>query len=115
MFADLDMGYMLNPDCVDKGEYVDHGTFGEIFHGAVYPSVHATVCVVVIPVYHCVSLWYYVGLGSNTIVYSIHVNANTNAKIQTVNTNDKYFQRLLYLQWLIIVQKKIIILYMYIP
>ena len=33
---------MLAPDCVDKGEYVDHGTFGEIYHGAVYPTAHAT-------------------------------------------------------------------------
>ena len=48
VFADLDMCYMLNSDCVDKGEYVDHGTFGEIYHGAVYPSVHATVCIVFI-------------------------------------------------------------------
>ena len=42
VFADLDKGYMLAEDCVDKGEYVDHGTFGEIYHGAVYPSAHAT-------------------------------------------------------------------------
>ena len=55
VFADLDMCYMLDPDCVDKGEYVDHGTFGEIFHGAVYPSVHATVCTVFIPVSMCQS------------------------------------------------------------
>ena len=46
---------MLDADCVDKGEYVDHGTFGEIYHGAVYPSVHATVCTVFIFVTVCVS------------------------------------------------------------
>ena len=52
---------MLDADCVDKGEYVDHGTFGEIYHGAVYPSIHATVCTVFIfvtvcvcqPLFHC--------------------------------------------------------------
>ena len=56
VFADLDMCYMLNPNCVDKGEYVDHGTFGEIFHGAVYPSVHATVCVVLTHVSLCATV-----------------------------------------------------------
>ncbi len=35
--------YLLNPLCVDKGEYIDHGSFGDIYHGAVYPSVTATV------------------------------------------------------------------------
>ncbi len=46
MFADLPTVYLLNPVCVDKGEYVDHGSFGDIYHGAVYPSETATVSVV---------------------------------------------------------------------
>jgi len=44
VFADLPSSYLLNPACVDKGEYIDHGSFGDIYHGAVYPSVSATVC-----------------------------------------------------------------------
>ena len=47
MFADLPSVYLLNPVCVDKGEYVDHGSFGDIYHGAVYPSETATVSVVI--------------------------------------------------------------------
>lgn len=43
VFADLPSSYLLNPACVDKGEYIDHGSFGDIYHGAVYPSVTATV------------------------------------------------------------------------
>ena len=43
MFADLPSHFLLEPACVDKGEYIDHGTFGDIYHGSVYPSVTATV------------------------------------------------------------------------
>ena len=27
---------------MDKGEYVDHGSFGDIYHGSVYPASSAT-------------------------------------------------------------------------
>lgn len=43
VFADLPSVYLLNPVLVDKGEYVNHGSFGDIYHGAVYPSISATV------------------------------------------------------------------------
>lgn len=42
MFADLPRQFILDPTCVDKGEYIDHGSFGDIYHGAVYPSRFAT-------------------------------------------------------------------------
>lgn len=43
MFADLPATLVLDPDLVNRGEYIDHGTFGDIYHGSVYPSVTATV------------------------------------------------------------------------
>ena len=43
VFADLPAHFLLDPDCVDKGQYVDHGTFGDIYHGSVYPTPSSTV------------------------------------------------------------------------
>ncbi len=42
VFCDLPRQFILDPACVDKGEYVDHGSFGDIYHGSVYPSPSAT-------------------------------------------------------------------------
>ena len=55
MFADLPSSYLLNPECVDKGQYIDHGSFGDIYRGAVYPSVNATVSVVAVENLICIS------------------------------------------------------------
>lgn len=43
VFADLAKKYILDPLCVDKGEYVNHGSFGDIYHGRVYPLPSSTV------------------------------------------------------------------------
>jgi serine/threonine protein kinase len=42
VFADLPTHFLLDGPCVDKGVYVDHGTFGDIYHGTVYPSTTST-------------------------------------------------------------------------
>jgi len=42
VFADLPSRFLLDSECVDKGEYVDHGTFGDIYHGSVYPTPSST-------------------------------------------------------------------------
>ena len=46
VFADLPTQFLLDSECVDKGVYVDHGSFGDIYRGTVYPTPTSTVRII---------------------------------------------------------------------
>lgn len=43
MFGDLPTHFMIDDRLLDQGKYVASGSFGEIYHGAVYPHLQAKV------------------------------------------------------------------------
>lgn len=69
VFADLAKKYVLDPQCVDKGEYVNHGSFGDIYHGRVYPLPTSTVSLGCIPVWK-------LGLKFHFHMYTVHVDSS---------------------------------------
>lgn len=52
MFGDLPTHFMIDDRLLDQGKYVASGSFGEIYHGAVYPHLQAKVCIYTL-VYKC--------------------------------------------------------------
>ena len=44
VFGDLPSHFIINEKLVDQGKYVASGSFGEIYHGAIYPHLSASVC-----------------------------------------------------------------------
>lgn len=43
VFGDLPTHFIIDERLVDKGKYVTSGSFGEIYHGAIYPHLSASV------------------------------------------------------------------------
>ena len=44
MFGDLPTHFIIDERLLEQGQYVASGSFGEIYHGAVYPYLSAKVC-----------------------------------------------------------------------
>ena len=62
VFGDLPTHFIIDERLVDRGKYVTSGSFGEIYHGAIYPHLSASVSYMCLLYFLFIHSLYYVSI-----------------------------------------------------